>query len=314
MTVTRRQTLGFLAGALAAPRVHAQARLTYDLVPLPVADGVWMIEGATEYFSQENGGAIVNCVFLKGEDGLILIDTGPSRRYGEALTRIATALDLRGVTSVVNTHHHPDHFFGNQVFAEHPIYALPATQVQAFQQGDALSDNMYRLLGDWMRGTEVVPPRDVIEGGPQVIGGRRFEALPLSGHTEGDLALLDHETGLLIAGDLAFLNRAPTTPSADIPTWLAALDTLEAAQSSGVVPGHGPLDHSGAAIAQTRAYLEWLDGTLRKAAAEGLDMIEVMDLPLPQDFAAMGAQPQEFRRSVSHLFPGIERDVLPPAN
>jgi len=312
--ITRRTSLGLLASAALIRPAFAAPRLAYDLRPTPVADGVWMIEGSTEYFSMENGGAIVNIALLQGETGLIVVDTGSSLRYGEALKTLAQGLDLRGVSAVVNTHHHPDHYFGNQVFADRPIHALGETIVQANLQGDALSDNMYRILGDWMRGTIPVSPRNVIQGGDITIDGRAFLALPLAGHTEADLALLDRATGILVTGDLVFHDRAATTPSADLPVWHAALDRLEAAGAAAVLPGHGPLDRAGAAIPQTRAYLHWLEDTMRDAAGQGLDMIEVMDLPLPPEFAGLGAEPEEFHRSVSHLYPTIEREVMPRAN
>lgn len=313
MNYARRQALGLIGSAAAAP-AFAQARHVYDLSPKPIAADAWMIEGDTAYFDQDNGGAIVNVTLLKGETGIIVVDTGPSLRYGEALSTLARRLDLRGVSAVVNTHHHPDHFFGNQVFVDKPIWALGDTQAAAASEGDAFSDNMYRLLGDWMRGTEVVPPTSVLGGGEAIIDGRAFTALPLGGHTVADLALLDQATGTLITGDLTFLDRAPTTPSAELPRWQASLQALETTAFAQIVPGHGPLDGTGRSISQTRDYLTWLDRTLRAAAQEGLDMVEIMQQPLPDAFAAMGAQPQEFRRSVSHLFPGIELQELPRAN
>lgn len=312
--ITRRTSLGLLASAALVRPARAATRLSYDLRPNQIADGVWMIEGSTEYFSMQNGGAIVNCALLQGSSGLIVVDTGASLRYGEALKVVADGLDLRGVSTVVNTHHHPDHFFGNQVFADRPIHALGESILQADAQADAFSDNMYRILGDWMRGTEPVIPRNVISGGEFMLDGRSFLALPLGGHTAGDLALLDKSSGILITGDLVFYERAATTPSADLPRWHAALDTLEASGAQAVLPGHGPLDRAGAAIPQTRAYLRWLEDTLRSAAASGLDMIEVMDVPLPPEFARLGAEPEEFHRSVSHLYPSIELQVMPRAN
>ncbi|SHH86473.1 quinoprotein relay system zinc metallohydrolase 1 [Marivita hallyeonensis] len=311
---TRRHALGILGAGIIAPRAYAQARHVYDLTPIQIADGMWMIEGSTDYFSMQNGGAIVNIVLIEGDSGLILIDSGPSLRYGEALASVARRLDLRGVSAVINTHHHPDHFFGNQVFADKPILSLGETLSAAVSDGDAFADNMYRLLGDWMRGTEVVPPTQVISSGEVTIDGRSFTALPLGGHTVADLAVLDRQTGTLIAGDLVFYDRAPTTPSADLEIWQASLNELEAINAAQLVPGHGPVDKTRAAIPQTRAYLSWLEHTLRNAAREGLDMIEVMDTTLPAEFAGMGAQPQEFHRSVSHLFPGIELQELPRGN
>ena len=315
---TRRAALGLIAagaGAASLPaRSFAQTRLTYDLEPQPILPDIWMIEGSTDYFSMENGGAIVNCALLQGDTGLILVDSGSSRRFGEALNASIRKLDLRGVSTVINTHHHPDHFFGNQVFADKPLLALGETGQLARTHGDAFSDNMYRLLGDWMRGTEPVPPNAALETGEVTVDGRRFTALPLAGHTEADLVLIDAETGLLIAGDLAFLNRAPTTPHANLAHWQASLDELEAVNAPAILPGHGPLDRTGASLSQTRAYLTWLENTLTMAARSGLDMVEIMDVTLPPEFAAMGSQPQEFHRSVTHLYPGIELKVLPRAN
>ncbi|MDQ2089722.1 quinoprotein relay system zinc metallohydrolase 1 [Marimonas arenosa] len=311
---SRRAALGFLAASVALPQHVFAQPLSYDLRPVPVLPGIWMIEGATEYFSMQNGGAIVNCALLQGETGLILIDSGSSRRYGEALNTAIRKLDLRGVSAVVNTHHHPDHFFGNQVFADKPILALGQTGALARAEGDSFSDNMYRLLGDWMRGTEPVAPNTVLDPGEVMIDGRSFTALGLSGHTAADLALIDAETGLLITGDLAFLDRAPTTPHADLAQWQTSLDALVAIGAPAILPGHGPLDRTGASLTQTRDYLIWLNETLTKAAQNGQSMVEIMDVALPAEFAGMGAQPQEFYRSVSHLYSGIERAVLPRAN
>ncbi|WP_425093009.1 quinoprotein relay system zinc metallohydrolase 1 [Tropicimonas sp. S265A] len=311
---SRRQALALLSAAALVRPAQAARPLTYDLTPVAVGDGVWMIEGVRDYFSMENGGAIVNIALVQGDTGIIVVDTGSSLRYGEALKAVVEGLDFRGVSAVVNTHHHPDHFFGNQVFADVPLYALGETISAMQADADAFADNMYRLLGDWMRGTEPVIPRNVLMGGGVVLDGRSFTTLPLAGHTTADLALLDSQTGTLITGDLVFHDRAPTTPHADLAVWQEALGTLEQAQAASILPGHGPLDRTGAALAQTRAYLLWLDDTLRTAAATGLDMVEIMQAPLPAEYAAMGAQPQEFERSVAHLFPGIEREVLPRAN
>jgi len=308
--LTRRTTLGLIGAAVTVP-AQARTRLSYELKPKQVADGIWMLEGSTDYFSMDNGGDIVNCAIIEGAEGLTIVDTGPSLRYGEAMLDLLLNLSGKPVTTVVNTHHHPDHFFGNQVFADVPIRALSQTGVLAAEQGEDFSDNMYRILGDWMRGTEVVPPTQSLPEGEITLGGRRLTVLPLAGHTEADLALMDMETGTVIAGDLAFLDRAPTTPSADLDKWRESLDVLTGLQPSAVIPGHGPFDPSLKSLTQTRAYLDWVEETLVDAADQGFDMVEVMALPIPDQFAGLGALPEEFHRSVSHLFPGIESEVLP---
>ena len=45
-----------------------------------------------------------------------------------------------------------------------------------------------------------------------------------------------------------------------------------------------------------------------------LNMVEIMETTLPDKYAAMGAMPTEFHRSISHLYPDIERQVMPLSN
>jgi quinoprotein relay system zinc metallohydrolase 1 len=221
---------------------------------------------------------------------------------------------IRWARGAINTHHHPDHFLGNQIFTDLPIRARGQTAALASLHREAYADNLHQLPGDWMRGAEPLPPNRVLTPGRTRTMGREFDILPLGGQTEADLALLDVQTGRLIAEALAFLDRAPTTPSADIGRWQASIDTLSGIDGRGVIPGHGPFDTTVAPLHQTRAYLDLLSRTMADAARLGFDMLETMQRPLPPDVAALGAQPQECRRSVAHLFPAAERAALPQAN
>jgi quinoprotein relay system zinc metallohydrolase 1 len=313
MTFDRRAVLGLIAAAPVLSRPVWAQPLDYHLAPRPVAPGVWIVEGTRDYFTRANGGNIGNAVIVGTEAGALVIDTGTSLRYGEALRAAAQAITGLPVAEVWNTHHHPDHFLGNGAFVGLPVRALPETARLAESHGEAYGDALYRLLGDWMRGTSPRAPEPSLAGGEHTIGGRRLRLLPLGGHAQADLAILDVETGVLIAGDLVFLDRAPTTPDADLDLWRSSLATLRALAPAATVPGHGPVDRGGAGFDETRGYLDWLEETLRAAVTDGLDMMEVMTAPIPARHARLGAQPTEFQRSVVHLYPQLEADLLPIA-
>ena len=121
-----------------------------------------MIEGSTQDFSFANGGNIVNTAFVVTADGVLVIDTGPSRLYGEQMRAAIAAITDKPIVTVLNTHHHPDHFLGNQAFARERIRALPQTTALIKEEGGAFNENMYRLAGDAMAGTEVTPPGGTI--------------------------------------------------------------------------------------------------------------------------------------------------------
>ncbi len=288
----------------------AQA-LDYHLQPRQIAEGVWLLEGSTDNFAAENGGNIVNVGFIETADGVVVIDTGPSRRYGEALRQSIEKTTGKPVLRVLLTHHHPDHVLGNQAFAGVPIAALPETTRLLAEQGDAMAENMYRLVGDWMRGTEVVLPTEVAQEGTLEFGGRRLQLLALRGHTGADLAILDERTGVLFAGDILFYQRALTTPnSPGLDVWLADLDRLEAMPWKQIVPGHGPVTTDAAPFVQMRDYLGWLDGLLRQGAEQGAEMNELIRAPIPERFAQVNLSRYELIRSVSHLYPRYERQAM----
>jgi len=308
--IGRRTLLGGGVAALAAP-VLGQA-LAYRLDPQPVGDGLWLIRGVDAPIERANGGAIANITLIATDAGAVLIDAGPSLRYGEALDGLAKKLTGKPVTRVYLTHLHPDHTYGDAAFAPRQIAATPALIAELQREGAGFADGMYRLLGDWMRGTELHIPGHIVTTTEEAVGGRTFGIHALAGHSASDLALLDRRTGTLIAGDLVFHDRAPSTPHADLKVWRASLATLKALDHKTLVPGHGPFDPTpAAAIDQTRDWLDWVEKTLADAVAGGLDMVEAGAMPIPSRFAALKAARYELERSVAHLYPAMEAALLP---
>lgn len=295
----------FGASATAADEAY-----DYHLKPQKIAADTYVLFGKQQDFSKENGGNIANTAFIVTGAGVVVIDTGPSLRYGRQLRQAITEITSQPVIKVFNTHHHPDHFLGNQAFLQQPLWALPGTIEAMKQDGEAFVDNMYRLLGDWMLETKVTPDNHPVSPGTETIGNHKLEYLAFEGHSKADLVIFDHTTGVLFTGDLVFHNRAPTTPHAEAATWLASLDKLAQIPFKILVPGHGPISTDTVAIDQTREYVLWLDGYLSEAAGRGLDMIEVMSLPIPDRFSDLAVVSAEYRRSVSHWYPRYEARAL----
>ncbi len=288
-----------------------RAEFDYALQARQIAPGVHLVEGGTGHFSDVNGGNIVNSAFIVSQAGVLVIDTGPSRLYGEQLRALIARTTEQPVVRVLNSHHHPDHFFGNQAFADLPIGALADARAAMQAEAGGYADNLYRLVGPAMIGTDVVLPTMTLTPGELRLGERRITLFALAGHSAADLVLLDHDSGVLFAGDLVFSRRAPTTPHADLARWRAALGELAALDFKLLVPGHGPMIDAAAPVAATRDYLDWLGATLDAGLARGMDMAELMHQPLPPRFAALGAMPGEYMRSVAHLYPALEQAGLP---
>jgi len=294
--------------------LHAAAQSDYRLAPRQLAPDTWVIEGKNADFSPANGCNIINTAFIDTGDGVVVINTGPSARYGQQQRQAIATVTAAPVRMVLNLNLHPDHFFGNQAYGDVPVRALPGTIAGAAREGEAYADNLYRLCGGWMQGTQPAPATIPAQAGRITQGRHVLELIRFDGHTSDDLVLIDRTTGVVFAGGLAFHERVPTTPHADIGRWLASLDRLEqVARESGarlLVPSHGPVGDGGAAIDQTRAYLRWLDGHMHESAAAGRDLSEVIAMPAPAPFAGWAAMPQEYVRNLTHLYPAYENAAL----
>ncbi len=291
--------------------VAEAAPLTYALKPLKLDDGAWMLAGVPEAITFQNGGAIANVTILDSSEGAIIIDTGPSRRFGEELAALARTLTGKDVARVYLTHFHPDHVFGCQGFDAAKIAAPEGVIAGLKVAGNSFSDVMYDIAQDWMRGTEVVLPSTVVAAGIEDFGGRRLRLMPRAGHTASDLAVYDEMSGLLIAGDLAFLDRAPTTPHADLAVWRTTLGELSRVTCNRLVPGHGPAETSHRAIVQTLDWLTEIERIITSCFERGLDMTEAMSEPLPPSLKKIALARYEFSRSVMHLYPKLEAAQLP---
>lgn len=301
-----------------APKVDL-ARFDYGLRARALANGVYVVEGANDDFTVANGCNIINTGFITTGAGVVVINTGTSKRYGEQLRALIARTTQEPVVQVVQLNLHPDYFLGNQGFADVPRAATPVTRAGVAREAAAYETNLYRLCGDWMLGTETVAsdrdmPAALPSGSDWKVGQRTFELREFSGHTASDLVLIDRASGVAFVGGLVFVQRIPTTPHADIAPWLKSLDALERLDLRTLVPSHGPVQTTpeGArdSIAQTRRYLQWLDRQFSDWARQGWEMNEVLRAPVPAEFRGWAAFKTEYTRNVAHLYPVYERQAL----
>lgn len=299
--------------SLAAGAAHAEpdpASFDYRLEARELAPGVYVVEGANADFAPANGCNIINTGFIVGSEGVLIVNTGPSKRYGEQLRALIGRTTKLPVQQVLHLNLHPDYFLGNQAFADVPRAATAATAEGMRAEAAAYETNLYRLCGDWMKGTEALLPDRSVAAGALPLAGRQLELLEFKGHTASDLVLVDRGSGVVFAGGLVFVERVPTTPHARLADWLASLDRLAQQPFTAMVPSHGPVVKDARGIEQTRSYLRWLHRSFTEAAAQGREMTELLARPAPPEFRGWAAYATEYTRNVVHLYPEYEARAL----
>ena len=196
----------------------------------------------------------VNVTLVVGDGRALLVDTLST---GEQARELLDA--VRHVTpaplTVVNTHHHFDHAFGNATIPATEIWAHEATARLLREIGGELRREAYEAylaeqpaFAQAVQQVQIKPPdRTFHQTSTLDIGGRRVELSHLGrGHSEGDLIVEVPDAAVLIAGDLVEEGAAPSFGDAYPIAWPDTLAGLRDRLTPGtqVVPGHGAIvDH-----------------------------------------------------------------------
>jgi glyoxylase-like metal-dependent hydrolase (beta-lactamase superfamily II) len=207
-----------------------------------VADGV---------FVRRHESLDLNCGLVVGDDACLVVDT--RSHLGEAADLIAA---VRRVTphpwTVVDTHAHYDHCFGNAAFRPATIWGSRGCAADLLATGEAQrAARVAELLADGdaeaaeqVRRAPLDPPDALVDdvavldvGGVEVV--LRFLG---RGHTGHDL-VVEVEDGrdgtTVFAGDLVEEGAPPAFEDAFPAEWPATLGRLHAMARGPVVPGHG---------------------------------------------------------------------------
>jgi glyoxylase-like metal-dependent hydrolase (beta-lactamase superfamily II) len=218
-------------------------------------------------FVRRHAALDLNCGLVVGEEACLVVDTRSD--LGEAADLIAA---VRAVTphpwTVVNTHAHYDHCFGNAAFRPAPVWAArgcaPALLATGEEQRAAAVAELAaagdRRAADLVRAAPLDPPdRAVDEVTALDIGGREVVLRFLGrGHTDHDLVVEVESTGeetVVFAGDLVEEGAPPAFEDAWPGEWPATLGRLHALARGPVVPGHGAVVDAGFVGAQREELL-----------------------------------------------------------
>jgi glyoxylase-like metal-dependent hydrolase (beta-lactamase superfamily II) len=209
-----------------------------------IADGV---------FVRRHEALDLNCGLVVGMGACLVVDTRSD--LGEAADLAAA---VRRVTphpwTVVNTHAHYDHCFGNAAFRPATVWGSRACAA-ALRSGGAAQRAArvaeLRATGDRagavrVAGAPLDPPDALVDDVAVLDVGGREVALHLlgRGHTDGDLVVeveTDDGGNVVFAGDLLEEGAPPAFEDSFPAEWPATLGRVHALARGPVVPGHGAL-------------------------------------------------------------------------
>lgn len=244
-------------------------------------------EGIYAYIQPDGSWWINNTGFLVGRRGVISVDACSTRRrtlaYLEAIAKVTDA----PVRTLINTHHHGDHTFGNYLFPGATIVGHDKVREALFAWGLPRDAPIWTPV-EW-GDIELAPPFLTYERGVTVwVDDLRCEVAHVgtAAHTTNDSYVWVPERKLLFSGDVVFNGGTPFLVQGSLAGALQALDRLRGLGAQTIVPGHGPVCGP-EVLDQVAAYIRFVQDAARDGKAAGLAPLELArDLDLG-DFAGL---------------------------
>lgn len=284
-----------------------------ELKPVKVADGVYAVVGDLGGQTYENDGLNNNLGFVIGQEGVLVINTGPSTRVAKALHAAIRNITPRPVKWVVNVNSQNHYWHGNGYFKTlgAVIYAQrEADRVMrevAAQQFEANRN----LLKDKVAGTTPIFADRLVNSREDIdMGGIKIELKHFGpAHTPGDLVVWLPKTGVMFSGDIIYTERLlAVIPIGNTSNWLKAFEAVAAHKPGVVVPGHGRPTDLARAERETSGYLAYLRTEAKKAvdAAESPD--EFAKRVDQSRFAALANFSELATRNANRVYLEIEKE------
>jgi cyclase len=223
--------LAALAALVAPPAAQAQINTVQNIAP-----GVYFHQGDPRLGTCNNGWVVM-------DDYVVEVDANFPVGAKVVIPKIR-AITSKPVRFVVDTHFHPDHASGNEVWAEEgaTIVAQAATLEELRSSGAAAWEFLAKSRPDVAASKLRLPGLTYTDSMAFDDGEHRVELRwPGVAHTHGDTLVWLPRERILFTGDVCVNGSYNYLHDSDVGEWIKALERAKSLGAEKVCPGHGPM-------------------------------------------------------------------------
>lgn len=232
--------------------------------------------GIYAYIQPDGTWWINNTGFLVGRRGVVSVDAcatvSRTNRYLDAIRDITR----QPVRTLVNTHHHGDHTFGNFLFPGATIVAHEKLRAAMLKWGPPRSAPFWDEV-NWGEVTLELPFLTFRDRVDIWVDDLRCEVrhVGMPAHTDNDSVVWIPDRGVLFSGDLLFNGGTPFLVQGSIAGAIHVLtEVIRPLNATTIVPGHGPVCGP-RVIDDVLRYVLFVQETARAGKAAGLTPLDV---------------------------------------
>jgi cyclase len=240
-----------------------------------LAKTVEVSDGVYAYIQPDGSWFINNTGFLVGRRGVISIDACSTEQRTRAYADAIAAVSDQPVRTLVNTHHHGDHTFGNCLFSSATIVAQERCRDEVLAVGPPANWGIWTEV-DWGK-LEVSAPFLTYDTGITLWADElrcevRYVGTPA--HTTNDSIVFIPDRSVLFAGDLLFNGGTPFLLSGSVSGAIEVLEqVVRPLGAQTIIAGHGPVCGP-EVIDDVLGYLRFVQDVARRGKEAGLSPLE----------------------------------------
>jgi cyclase len=232
-------------------------------------------DGIFAYIQPDGSWFINNTGFLTGARGVTSIDACATERRTRAYLDAIREVSAQPVRTLINTHHHGDHTYGNYLFEKATIVAHERCRQEVIAAGGPHYHGVWDDV-EW-GALQLAPPFLTYRDGVTVwVDETACEVRHVgsAAHTTNDSIVWLPERSVLFCGDLLFNGGTPFVLMGSVAGSIDVLETVvRPLGARTIVPGHGPVGGPGL-IDEVLSYLRFVLATARNGLASGLRPLE----------------------------------------
>ncbi|MFF7976478.1 MBL fold metallo-hydrolase [Streptomyces sp. NPDC007905] len=236
---------------------------------------VEIADGVHAYVQPDGSWFLNNTGFITSQQGVISIDTCATERRTLAYLDAIADVTRAPVRTLVNTHHHADHTFGNHLLPGATIVGHEQTRAEVMAFGRPVNRGVWNDV-EWGE-FQLAPPfvtyaTEVTLWAHDLRCDVKHVGTPAHTTNDSIVHLPDHS--VLFAGDLLFKGGTPFVLMGSLGGTIDVLEkVVRPLGARTIVSGHGPVSGP-EVIDDMLAYLRFVEDLARRAKAAGLTPLE----------------------------------------
>jgi cyclase len=236
-----------------------------------------MAAGVYAFVQPAGGWMVNNCGVITDASGdAVLVDTTSTEKRNRAFLAEVAGVAARDPKIAVNTHHHPDHTYGNGFLPPTTtIIGHHLCREGVLRAGLAATKELPADYGDL-----TVRPPDVTFDDRMTLHLNEFPVeLMVMGpaHSTNDVGVWLPEQKVMFAGDLAFSGGHPIFLEGSMLGFKAAVQQMRDLAPEVLLPGHGPVcrgDEVGRVLDDLEGYVDHIAAIATESYTAGLTPLE----------------------------------------